>query len=97
MVIIEEFEVGFIFLFWEVVVFDFVCVIDNVDVMFLLFVCLLLDLMFVVFVLDVEEFVVIEVEELVVGLVVVVGGGVVVYGLGVYDGFIGIVYVFVDV
>lgn len=44
-----------------------------------------------------EESVVTEVEESVVGPVVVVGGGVVVHGPGVHDGFTGTVHVLVDV
>lgn len=79
---------------------DPVCVTDNVDVTLPPPVCPLVDPKLVVAVLDVEESVVTEsvVEEsVVVGPVVVVGGGVVVHGPGVHDGFTGTVQVLVDV
>lgn len=93
----EELEVGFTPPLWEAAAFDPVCVTDNVDVTLPPPVCPLVDLTLVVPALDVEESVVTEVEESVVGPVVVVGGGVVVHGPGVHDGFTGTVHVLVDV
>lgn len=93
----EELEVGFTPPLWEAAALDPVCVTDNVDVTLPPPVCPLVDLTLVVPALDVEESVVTEVEESVVGPVVVVGGGVVVHGPGVHDGFTGTVHVLVDV
>lgn len=72
---------------------DPVCVTDNVDVTLPPPVCPLVDPTLVVAVFDVEESVVTElvVEES------VVGGGVVVHGPGIHDGFTGTVHVLVDV
>lgn len=97
MVTTEEPEVGYTLPLWEAAAFDPVCVTDNVVVTLPPPVCPLLDPTLVVPALDVEESVVTEVEESVVGPVVVVGGGVVVHGPGVHDGFTGTVHVLVDV
>lgn len=70
----EELEVGFTPPLWEAAALDPVCVTDNVDVTLPPPVCPLVDLTLVVPALDVEESVVTEVEESVVGPVVVVGG-----------------------
>lgn len=86
-------ELGFTLPLWEAAALDPVCVTDNVDVTLPPPVCPLVDPTLVVAVFDVEESVVTElvVEES------VVGGGVVVHGPGVHDGFTGTVHVLVDV
>lgn len=93
-VVVTAAELGFTLLpLWEAAALDPVCVTDNVDVTLPPPVCPLVDPTLVVAVFDVEESVVTElvVEES------VVGGGVVVHGPGVHDGFTGTVHVLVDV
>lgn len=100
-VVVTAAELGFTLLpLWEAAALDPVCVTDNVDVTLPPPVCPLVDPTLVVAVFDVEESVVTELvveESVVVGPVVVVGGGVVVHGPGVHDGFTGTVHVLVDV